>query len=145
MSQQRIYELIARHLSGEATEAELKELQDHLQEHGGDLLRAVVLVPDADAQVAVRSLHDLVRHELPGVLHLGGVELAPDQPLDGVDGVAGIGDRLAAGDLAHQLLAPLGERHDRRGGARPLLVRDDRRRPAVHDRHAAVGAPGVRS
>ncbi|WP_315819478.1 hypothetical protein [Paraflavitalea speifideaquila] len=36
MPQQRIYELIARKLSGEATQAELEELQTYLQENGGD-------------------------------------------------------------------------------------------------------------
>jgi transmembrane sensor len=36
MPQQRIYELIARKLSGEASEAELKELHDYLREHGGE-------------------------------------------------------------------------------------------------------------
>jgi ferric-dicitrate binding protein FerR (iron transport regulator) len=36
MPQQRIYELIARQLSGEATPAELEELQNYLREHGED-------------------------------------------------------------------------------------------------------------
>lgn len=36
MSQQRIYELVARKLSGEASAAELEELQAYLQENGGD-------------------------------------------------------------------------------------------------------------
>ncbi|MDF2186844.1 FecR family protein [Paraflavitalea sp. CAU 1676] len=36
MPQQRIYELIARKLSGEATEAELEELHSYLQQHGSD-------------------------------------------------------------------------------------------------------------
>lgn len=36
MPHQRIYELIARKLSGEATEAELEELHTWLQEHGDD-------------------------------------------------------------------------------------------------------------
>ncbi|NII24304.1 DUF4974 domain-containing protein [Pseudoflavitalea sp. X16] len=36
MPHQRIYELIARKLSGEATAAELEELHTWLQEHGGD-------------------------------------------------------------------------------------------------------------
>lgn len=36
MPHQRIYELIARKLSGEATAAELEELHAWLQEHGGD-------------------------------------------------------------------------------------------------------------
>ena len=36
MPHQRIYELIARKLSGEASEAELEELQAYLQENGGE-------------------------------------------------------------------------------------------------------------
>jgi transmembrane sensor len=36
MPQQRIYELIARQLSGEATSAELEELHGYLQQHGED-------------------------------------------------------------------------------------------------------------
>jgi transmembrane sensor len=36
MPQERIYELIARQLSGEASTAELDELHEHLQQNGGD-------------------------------------------------------------------------------------------------------------
>lgn len=36
MSQQRVYELVARKLSGEASTAELEELEAYLQENGGD-------------------------------------------------------------------------------------------------------------
>src|SRR6185369_199861 len=49
------------------------------------------------------------------------------------------------GDLAHQALAGLGERHHRGGGAAPLGVGDHHRLPAFHHRHAGVGGPEIDS
>src|SRR6185369_10169562 len=49
------------------------------------------------------------------------------------------------GDLAHQALAGLGERHHRGGGAAPLGVGDHHRLPALHHRHAGVGGPEIDS
>src|SRR5262249_25963450 len=92
----------------------------------------------ADPRVAVLRPLDLVRHDLARLLHLGRVVLPPDQALDGVDRVLGVGQRLALGDLPDELLAALRERDDRRGRARALAARDHLGLAALHDRDAAI-------
>jgi hypothetical protein len=71
------------------------------------------------------------------------VELAADQPLHRVDGVLGVGDRLALGRRADQHLAVVGVGDDRRGGARAFRVLDHLGLAALHDRDAAVGGAEV--
>ncbi len=109
-----------------------------LEHEGRDLRRRVDLVLDLDVHVAVRRLGQLERHEASGLLGLGRVELAADEPLHGVDGVLGVGEGLPLGDRAHQPLALGGEADDRGSGARPLLVRDDLGDAPLHHRHARV-------
>ena len=50
----------------------------------------------------------------------------------------GIGHGLAFGGLADQALAVLGERDDRRRGARAFGIFQNDRLAAFHDRHAGV-------
>ena len=61
------------------------------------------------------------------------------------DGAVDVGDRLVLGRLADEDLAVLGERDDRRGGARALGVRDDRRLAALQDGDDGVGGAEVDS
>ncbi len=131
----RLGELLAHRLVGEGL--------DLPQDEGGDLLRAVLLVADQDLDVAVAGRHQRVGEHLPRPLHLLGVVLAADQPLDGEDGVVRVGDRLALGDLPDQPIAVLGEADDRRGGTASLAVGDHLRRAALHDGGAAVGSAEV--
>ena len=63
--------------------------------------------------------------------------------LDAADGAVDVGDRLVLGRLADEDLAVLGERDDRRGGARALGVRDDRRLAALQDGDDGVGGAEV--
>ena len=99
------------------------------QDQRGDLLRRVLLAAHLEAHGVVGALDDLVGDDLRLLGHL--VPLAPDEALGGVDRRLGVEDGLALGDLAHQALAVVGERHDRRRRARALRVRDDLRLSAL--------------
>ena len=109
-----------------------------LQDEGGDLRGAVLLAADLDPGVAVVALDDLVGRDLQRPSAPRRRRSAADQALDREDGVLRVGDRLAAGDLADQALAALGERDHRRGDAAALGVGDDDRLAALHDRDAGV-------
>ena len=98
-----------------------------LEDHRADLGDAVLLVAQHDAHVAVRALDDAVARRRDGVLHLRRVPLAADEPLGGVDGVLGVGDRLALGDVADEPLAGLGDGDHRRRRLVAAAVGDDRR------------------
>ena len=111
------------------------------QDHGGDLGRGVLLAADLDARVAVRGLHDLVGHELDLVEHL--VVPATHEALDREDGVLGVRDGLALGDLADQDLPFLGEADDGRRETVALRVGDDDRVAPLHDGHDRVGGSEI--
>jgi len=121
----------------------LAELLDLAEDEGGDLLGGVVAVPHPDLHVPVRGRNDRIGEVLAGVPDLGVVPLGANEPLDRVDRLRRVRDRLALGDLADEPLAVLGERDDRRGGPRPLAVRDDLGRPELDDGRAGVGRPEV--
>jgi hypothetical protein len=57
--------------------------------------------------------------------------------------VLGVGHGLALGDLAHQALAVLGEANNGWGCPPTLLVDDDRRLAAFHDRDDRIRGPEV--
>ena len=63
--------------------------------------------------------------------------------LTDADGAVDVGDRLVLRRLADEDLAVLGEGDDRRGGARALGVRDDRRLAALQDGDDGVGGAEV--
>lgn len=56
------------------------------------------------------------------LLHFSIIEAAADEALGGIEGVVGIGDRLALGRHPHQALALSRERHHRRRGPSTLRV-----------------------
>ena len=85
-----------------------------LQNHRGNLLRGIPLVVN--------------RH----------LEIASHLPLDGRNGLVGVGHRLTLRRLADQTLARLRERHDRRRGPRAFRVGDNGRLPAFHYGHATI-------
>ena len=113
------------------------------QHHRGDLGRAVPLAAQLDPGVAVLGRDDLVSRDPDAFFHLGRIELAADQPLDREDRVLRIGDGLALGNLAHQPLTRLGERHHRRRGATAFRIRDHHRLAAFHDGDAGVGGAEI--
>ena len=89
------------------------------ENHGRNLLRQVLLPVNADG--------------------LGRTHLA----LDRADGAIGVHGGLALGDLAHQALAFLRERDDRRRRTRALGVDDDARATAFHHRDTGIGCAQI--
>ena len=79
-----------------------------LQHDGGDFGRAVVLVTHLDPGVVVGRFHDLVGQVFAHAFDLGVAVAAAHQPLDAVDRVLWVGDRLALGDGANDALTVLG-------------------------------------
>ena len=106
--------------------------------HGDDRLR------DGVAEVLLGVALEL--HQHPGRYLLGGVALVvdlgllgrPHAPLHRADGAIGVGDGLALGDLAHEHLAVVAERHDGWSGARSLRVGDDDRVAALEDAYDRI-------
>ena len=99
----------------------------------------------ADFHVSVDRADDLVRQDLAGVLRLVGLELPPDEPLDGEDRVHGVRDRLPLRDLTDEALAILREAHDRRGRTASFPIREDLGRGPFDDGHATVRRSEVNS
>ncbi len=87
--------------------------------------------------VAVGGANDFVGDAFEFLLDL--VEFAAHEALDGIDGVARVGDGLALGRLADEPFAALGERDDGRRGALAFGIFQNERFAAFHDGHAGVG------
>ncbi len=98
-------------------------------------------LPCASDGYVVARLHDLVGDHLDFFADF--IEAPSHEALNGVNRVFGIGDGLPLGDLAHQALAGLGERHHRRCGAPALFVGDDLGFATLHDRHDRIGSAKV--
>ena len=92
---------------------------------------------DFHSGIAVGGANDFVGNALDLFLDL--VELAAHETLDGINRIAGVGDRLTFGGIADQALAGLGKRNDRWRRAFAFGVLQDSRLAALHDRHAGVG------
>ena len=111
----------------------------HLAENeGADLARRVFLAAGFHPRIAVVALDDGVRHQTLVLRHDRIVIAAPDQTLDGIQGVGRVGDALALGGLADQTLATVGESNHRGGRARALAVLDNPNVLAFHDGNAGV-------
>ena len=109
-----------------------------LQDEGGDLAGAVVLALGLDPGIAVVGLDDLVGHQALVLLDHRVVVAAADQPLDGEEGILGVGDRLALGRLADQTLAGLGKGDHGWRGPDALGVLDDLRLGTFHHGDAGI-------
>jgi hypothetical protein len=70
-------------------------------------------------------------------------EAAAHEALDAEDGVLGVGDRLAAGDLADEDARPLRPSRRPRGWCGAFFVGDDLGLAALHDRDDRVGGAEV--
>ena len=105
---------------------------------GGELLADGGAV---ELDVAVLVPDDAVRDLLGLVVDLG--HLAADEPLDGEEGVLGVDDGLALGDLADEALPGLGVGDDGGRGARALGVGDDGGLAALHGGDGGVGGAEV--
>src|SRR5215204_5959424 len=98
-----------------------------LQDHRGDLLRAVPPIPHLYFIFAVLGVPKLVRDHSLVALNGWVIELAAHETLDRKDRVLRIRDRLPAREAAHQPFAAGGDRDDRWGQSLTLRIRDDRR------------------
>jgi NAD-specific glutamate dehydrogenase len=116
-----------------------------LKHHRADLGDAVVLVTELDAHVVVRPLDDAVARRRDRVLHLRRVPLSPDEALGRVDGVLGVGDRLALGDVADEPLARLGDGDHRGRRLVAAAVGDHGGHAVLDDGDARVRGPEVDS
>jgi hypothetical protein len=119
----------------------------HLAEnHGRNFLRRVFLIlalDIGDSQVGpALEVDNLVGHELLIVLDSGVSVLPADEPLDIVEGAAGVDSSLVLGSLPDE---PVLVREGHHGGGDPVaqLVRDDLHHPVLVDAHAGVGGPQV--
>ena len=114
-----------------------------LQDVGGNLGRREELVAQLDADVLVRALDQAVGHRRLHRLHGGRRPRPPDQSLDRIGRVLGVGDRLAFRDVADQTLAGLGHRHHRGRGLVPAAIGDDRGADPFKNSDARVGRSKV--
>jgi hypothetical protein len=111
-----------------------------LQDQRRNLRRRVQLALRLNGHV-VALLDHLVGHHLHLVADF--VEAAPHKPLDGVNSVSRVGDRLPLGHLAHQPLPGLGKRHHGRRRPSALFVGDHFGLAALHHRDDRVRRPQI--
>jgi hypothetical protein len=114
------------------------------EDHGRDFFGRVFFVAHFDFDAAI-GLHNLVGHELEVALDLGVFELAADEALNAKDGVVGVDDGLALGDLADQALTRFADGDHARRGAATFGVGDNSRLATFHDGHGRVGGSEVDS
>ncbi len=107
-----------------------------LQHHGRYLGRRKDLVADLDVRITVRRTHNLIGHHRGFVRDL--VILPPHEPLDRINRVSRIRDRLPFRRLTDKPLTALGESHDGRGRPRTLGIGQYDRFATLHDRHARI-------
>ncbi|EAR53005.1 putative NAD-specific glutamate dehydrogenase encoded in antisense gene pair with dnaKJ [Oceanicola granulosus HTCC2516] len=113
-----------------------------LQDEGGNLGGAVLLVPGLDPGIALAAVDDVVRQVLLVLGEVGVVQATADQALHAENGVVGVGHGLPLGGLAHETLV-LGEGDDGRGRPGAFGVLDHSRLRPIHDGDAGVGGPKV--
>ncbi len=116
----------------------------HFHQHArGDFRRRHLLVFHFHPGVTVVRLDDLVGHHVDVLLHDIVLEAASDEALDGVQGVVGVGNRLALGRLPHQDLVVLRVGDDGGRGAAAFRVLDDLRTAAFTYGDAGIGGSKV--
>ena len=113
----------------------LRRLLQLLQDHRRNLRRRVLLALRNHRDVVALG-YNLVRHHLQLVANL--VHPASHKPLDGVNRVLRVGNRLTLGHLAHQPLSALRKRNNRWRRPATLFVRDHLRLAAFHHGNAAI-------
>ncbi len=113
-----------------------------LQNHRRDLRRRVLLALRHDRDM-VALLHNLVGHHLHLVVHF--VVATAHKPLDRIDRVLRVRNRLPFGHLTNQPLPALRKRNHRRRSPPTLFVRNHLRLAAFHHGHARVRRSQVNS
>src|SRR5215813_7227100 len=116
-----------RHFLAEIVFGRLLQLLQHHRRYFG---RRVFLFTRQYAHIAVRRLCDLIWNLSDLIAHF--IKPATHKPLDRIDSVLGIGDRLTFRHLTHQTIAVLRESYDRRRGPPTLGIGDYYRLTAFH-------------
>src|SRR5690554_2159805 len=114
-----------------------------LQNFCRDLGRCHLLAFDLNPSIAIIRFGNLIRHHLDVFLNHVIFKTTTDQTLDGVQGVMGVGNRLALGRLTNQGLAVICVGNDGRRGAVALCVFNDLHLVAIHDGYTGVGGSQV--
>ena len=112
-----------------------------LQNHRGNLGRAIGLAKNLNTGIVMRSASDLVGHSLSLFADL--IIAASHKTLDRIDGILGIGHRLALGYLPHQAFACLGYAYHRWRCACPFLVGNDNGFSALHHGNHGIGGAQI--
>ena len=114
----------------------LRRFLELSQDQRRDLGRRVVFLVGVDLDEVARPPDDLVRDHLFFGLDL--VMAAAHEPLDRVDRLGRVGDRLALRRVADQHVSLGRESHHRRRETTPLLIGDHRHIAPLHHRDDAV-------
>ena len=104
-----------------------------------DLLGGHAVSAYFNPSIAVVGSRNGVRHQVNILLDFFFAEFATNQALNCVQGVAGVGNRLALGRCTDQDLTVFLVRNDGGRGARAFSVLNDLSGVAFHDGHTAVG------
>ena len=99
----------------------------------------------SDAHIAFVGRSQLIGEVGLKALYLRRVETPAHQSLDGVNGVAGIRDHLAFGDLPKQPISLFGKRHDGRCRPATQAIGDDLNRRSLQNRNARVRRAKINS
>ena len=102
---------------------------------GADLGRRQLLATHFHPGVAIVGLADGEGHQVDVLLHFLLIKLAPNQALDGVERILGVGHGLALGGSAHQHFTIFLVSDDGRRGACTFAVFDDFCGMALHHSH----------
>jgi hypothetical protein len=111
-----------------------------LQNHRRNFRRAV-LFPLGQNGNMVALAHHFVGDHFHFLIHF--IVAASHEPLDGINSVLGIGDRLPLGNLANQPLTGLRNGHNRWRSSCALLVGDYDRLASLHHRYRRVGGAEI--
>jgi hypothetical protein len=93
--------------------------------------------------IAVIGFGNFVRDHLDVFLDDIVFELTANQAFYGIQGIVGIGDRLALGRLAHQNFTVFGIGNNRRSGAIAFRVLNNLGLAPFHNRYAGIGGTQV--
>ena len=110
------------------------------QNEARDLARRIFLAIDFHPGIAILCVGDLIGDQFGKLLGRGIIVPAPDQSLDGEQGLFRVGEGLALGGLADKPLVTVGKGDHRGGRARAFGVFDHTGVLAIHD-----GDAGIRS
>ena len=110
-----------------------------IRKRASDAFHDTPLAAQLDVGVAVVGFDDLVGQPLDRFLYFLAAEFPAHEAFDREDGVLGVGNGLAFGDLADEPFPLVSDRNDRRSRAGALRVRNHNGIAAAHDGDARIG------